>query len=238
MNIIFQPKDNNIKMLLTLIKSIITFFLIFFVVRLMGKRQIGEMQPFELVITLIIAEVACIPMNDPYIPIYYGVVPIIVLSFLQIVFSFLSEKFVSVRRFVSGRAITVIDMHGINYDNLRRLNMNVSDLIEAVRSAGYPDLSKIAYAIIETNGKICVVEKTDGGPTLLPVSVVLSGKWQEGNVAMTGLDKQSLLTLISQKGGSLKNTVYVDVRQNGRAYVFPSKGECYCGDVRLSGGGW
>ena len=69
-------------MILTLIKSVFTFFLIFFVVRLMGKRQIGEMQPFELVITLIIAEVACIPMNDPYIPIYYGVVPIITLSFL------------------------------------------------------------------------------------------------------------------------------------------------------------
>ena len=77
-------------MLLVFIKSVVTFVLIFFVVRLMGKRQLGEMQPFELVITLIIAEVACIPMNDPYIPFYYGVVPIVTLSFLQILFSFLS----------------------------------------------------------------------------------------------------------------------------------------------------
>ena len=69
-------------MLLVFIKSVITFFLVFFVIRLMGKRQLGEMQPFELVITLIIAEVACIPMNDPYIPIYYGIIPIITLTFL------------------------------------------------------------------------------------------------------------------------------------------------------------
>ena len=107
-------------MLLVFIKSVVTFVLIFFVVRLMGKRQLGEMQPFELVITLIIAEVACIPMNDPYIPFYYGVVPIVTLSFLQILFSFLSEKFLPVRRLISGRSVTVIDKEGICYENLKK----------------------------------------------------------------------------------------------------------------------
>ena len=225
-------------MILTLIKSVFTFFLIFFVVRLMGKRQIGEMQPFELVITLIIAEVACIPMNDPYIPIYYGVVPIITLSFLQILVSFLSEKFHSVRRVISGKAVALMDTHGINYENLKKLNMNVSDLIEAVRSAGYPDLGKIAYAVIETNGKICVVEKPESGEALMPVSVVLGGRWQENNVAMTGLDKNSLLGLVEQSGSELKDVVYADVRQNGEAFVFPAKGDCFSGTVRLNGGLW
>ena len=79
-------------MLIIFIRAVVIFLTLLVVLRMMGKRQIGEMQPFELVITLIIAEVACIPMNDPYIPFYYGIVPIVTLSFLQILFSFLSEK--------------------------------------------------------------------------------------------------------------------------------------------------
>lgn len=226
-------------MLLVFIKSVVTFVLIFFVVRLMGKRQLGEMQPFELVITLIIAEVACIPMNDPYIPFYYGVVPIVTLSFLQILFSFLSEKFLPVRRLISGRSVTVIDKEGICYENLKKLNMNVNDLMEAVRSAGYPDLEQIMYAIIETNGKICVIEKKQPGETFLPVSVIVNGKWQEENVAFTGIDKNSLIAEIKKKGNKLADIVYADVRQNGEVYCAPEKGACYvCSTTLEKGGLW
>lgn len=224
-------------MLLVFIKSVVTFVLIFFVVRLMGKRQIGEMQPFELVITLIIAEVACIPMNDPYIPFYYGVVPIVTLSFLQILFSFLSEKFLPVRRLISGKSVTLINKDGVVYENLKKLNMNMSDLMEAVRSAGYPDLDEIMYAIIETNGKICVVEKAQSGETFLPVSVILNGKWQEDNVAFTGLDKDALIKQLDEKGNKVCDLVYADVRQNGSVYCAPEKGACYTLSVTLSGGG-
>lgn len=224
-------------MLLVFLKSVFTFFLIFFVVRLMGKRQLGEMQPFELVITLIIAEVACIPMNDPYIPFYYGVVPIVTLSFLQILISFLSEKFLPVRRLISGRAITVIDKNGVNYGNLKKLNMNVNDLMESVRSAGYHDINEIAYAVIETNGKICVVEKTPDAPVYMPIAVVLGGKWQEKNVQFTGLDKQSFLDMLETNGGELKSVVYADVRQNGEVYVFPESGGCFTGNVNVAKGG-
>ena len=224
-------------MLLVFIKSVVTFVLIFFVVRLMGKRQIGEMQPFELVITLIIAEVACIPMNDPYIPFYYGVVPIVTLSFLQILFSFLSEKFLPVRRLISGKSVTLINKDGVCYENLKKLNMNMSDLMEAVRSAGYPDLDEIMYAIIETNGKICVVEKAQSGETFLPVSVILNGKWQEENVAFTGLDKNALIRQLDEKGNKVCDLVYADVRQNGSVYCAPEKGACYTLSVTLSGGG-
>lgn len=148
-------------MLVVMLKSIITFCVVFFVIRLMGKRQIGEMQPFELVITLIIAEVACIPMNDPYIPLYYGLVPIVTLATLAIVLSFISRKSVKARKLLSGSSVIVIDKNGIVYKNLQKLNMNMDDLIEAVRTAGYVDFTEIAYAIFETNGKLCVVEKTN-----------------------------------------------------------------------------
>ena len=120
-------------MLIVLIKSVITFVIVFFFIRLMGKRQLGEMQPLELVITLIIAEVACIPMNDPYIPFYSGVIPIVTLAFLHIVFSFVSRKSMAVRKLLSGSSVIAIDKDGINYKNLRKMNINVNDLIEAVR---------------------------------------------------------------------------------------------------------
>ena len=83
----------------------------------MGKRQLGEMQPFELVITLIIAEVACIPMNDPYIPFYAGLVPIVTLAFLQIVISTIARKSLIARRLISGSSVIVVDKNGINYGN-------------------------------------------------------------------------------------------------------------------------
>lgn len=226
-------------MLLVLIKSILTFFLIFFVIRLMGKRQLGEMQPFELVITLIIAEVACIPMNDPYIPFYYGVIPIVTLSFLQVMFSYLSEKFLPVRRMVAGRAITVIDKDGINVDNLKKLNMNVNDLIEVIRSNGDADLNEIMYAVIETNGKVCIIKKNPQQQVFLPISVILNGKWQEKNVEFTSIDKQSMTKLLQNNGKKLEDIVYADVRQNGEVYVAPNQGSCFSGSVELAkGGNW
>lgn len=226
-------------MVLVFIKSVVTFVLIFFVVRLMGKRQLGEMQPFELVITLVIAEVACIPMNDPYIPFYYGVVPIVTLSFLQILFSFLSEKFLPVRRLVSGRSITVIDKDGICYDNLKKLNMNVNDLMEAVRSAGYPDLEQIMYAIIETNGKICVVEKEQSGETFLPVSVIVNGKWRKKTSPLPDSIKIRCLPKSGRRGINLPISYTPTSGRTGEVYCAPEKGACYtCTATLEKGGSW
>lgn len=110
-------------MFVVFLKSIIIFVFVFFVIRVMGKRQLGEMQPFELVITLIIAEVACIPMNDPYIPLYYGIIPILTLATLHIVLSLISRKSIKMRKFLSGSSIIVIDKNGINYQKIGRAHV-------------------------------------------------------------------------------------------------------------------
>ena len=121
-------------MLVVMIKSLITFLVVFFVIRLMGKRQIGEMQPFELVITLIVAEVACIPMNDPYIPLYYGIIPIVTLATLHIVLSFVMRKSIKARKFLSGSSVIVIDKTGIRYDNLKKMNMRSEEHTSELQS--------------------------------------------------------------------------------------------------------
>lgn len=228
-------------MLVVFLKSIITFFLVLFVVRLMGKRQLGEMQPFELVITFIIAEVACIPMNDPYIPFYYGLIPILTLALLHIVMSFLARKSLFFRRLLSGRSLIVIDPDGIVYDNLKKMNLNVNDLIEAVRSAGYMDLTEIEYAIFETNGKLCVVEKASDPtaikPAFLPLPLVIDGKFALDNVHLAGTTREDVENAATRnRVGSIKDVLYADIRQDGTVYFSPKKGKCFTEKLTITGG--
>ena len=234
------------------LKSVITFIVVFFVIRLMGKRQLGEMQPFELVITLIIAEVACIPMNDPYIPIYYGLIPIFTLATLHILLSLLSRKSIKARKILSGSSVIVIDKSGINYANMKKMNMNVDDLIEAVRTAGYVDFSQIAYAIFETNGQLCVVEKEQqqdqqqqqqGGEeseseqqTLLPLELVIDGKYIEKNLTLSGTEKSEVERVLGDNGLRLSDLLYADVRQDGNAYFSPKRKPAFCSKLAISGG--
>lgn len=228
-------------MLVVFIKSLITFFLVLIVVRLMGKRQLGEMQPFELVITFIIAEVACIPMNDPYIPFYYGIVPIITLAVLHLVLSVLARKSLVARRIISGRSVIAIDKKGINYENLKKMNMNVNDLIEAVRSSGYMDFAEIEYAIFETNGKVCVVEKasdpTAVQPALLPLSLLIDGKFDEENMRLAGVTEAEIKKVYLKNGvKSPKDVLYTDVRQDGTLYVSPKHAACFTQKISITGG--
>ena len=232
-------------MFVVFLKSIITFVIVFFVIRLMGKRQIGEMQPFELVITLIIAEVACIPMNDPYIPLYYGIIPILTLATLHILLSFLSRKSVKVRKVLSGNSVIIIDKSGINYANMKKMNMNIDDLIEAVRTAGYVDFSQIAYAIFETNGQLCVVEKEqsqqDGEQpqpqkTLLPLELVIDGKFNEENMTLSGTARSEIERVLGENKLRLSDLLYADVRQDGNAYFSPKRKPAFCSTLNISGG--
>ena len=191
-------------MLVVFIKSVVIFVIVFLCIRLMGKRQIGEMQPMELVITLIIAEIACIPINDPYIPFYSGIVPILTLTFLHILLSFVARKSQKVRRLLSGKPMLVINKDGIVYENLKKLNINMSDLIEAIRTSGYVDLSEIEYAIIETNGNMCVIEKpkdpTQKTPAYLPLAIVVDGVWQKDNMRMAGVVEDEVIKAVKPFG--------------------------------------
>ncbi len=228
-------------MLVVFIKSLITFFLVLIVVRLMGKRQLGEMQPFELVITFIIAEVACIPMNDPYIPFYYGIVPIITLGVLHLVLSVLARKSILARKIISGRSVIAIDKNGINYENLKKMNVNVNDLIEAVRSSGYMDFADIEYAIFETNGKVCVVEKecdpTQPKPAYLPLSLLIDGKFDKENLELAGATEQKIKEVFLKNGiKNPKDVLYTDVRQDGTLYVSPKYKKCFTQKISIKGG--
>jgi uncharacterized membrane protein YcaP (DUF421 family) len=132
--------------------------------RLMGKRQIGELEPFELVITLIIADLATIPMAEQTIPIWYGIVPLLVICVIHFVATALTKKSQTVRNILSGKPVVVVDENGVVFAELKKLNISAEELMEALRNLDYFDLTEIQYAIIERNGKITVIPKAASMP--------------------------------------------------------------------------
>ncbi len=210
-------------MLVVFIKSIIVFFLVFITIRIMGKREIGQMQPHELVITLIIAEVACLPMNDPSIPLHFCIIPVFTLAFLEITLAFLSKKSLLVRKLAVGESVIVFDKNGINSSNLSKLNMSVSDLVESIRGIGTADIMDVLYIIVETNGKLCVVKKPNNSScteVFLPIAIIENGKFKEQNMTKTGVEKVNFINFLKLNNiTSEKQVLYADVRQDGTVYI-------------------
>ena len=230
-------------MLVVFLKSAVLFLVMLLVLRIMGKRQIGEMQPFELVITLVIAEVACIPMNDPYIPLYYGVIPIITLGVLHLALTLITRKSVKARNIISGRSITVMDKTGIRYDSLKKMNINTIDLIESVRAAGYPDFNAIAYAIFETTGKLCVIEKEkengESGQALLPITLFIDGTYNKSNLLLAGVTEKEIESVFEKNGFKRnKEILFADIRQDGTIYVNPKQGNYFTDKLAVNGENW
>ena len=146
-------------MIIIFIRSSLTFIILLVVMRLMGKRQIGEMQPFELVITLLIAELACIPMSDISVPLVYGIAAILAVFIFHQVLSLLEQSGQFLKKTISGKPSLVLNKDGVDFEQLRKNNMDVEDLIESMRSAGYFSLDDLDYAIFESNGKLSAKEK-------------------------------------------------------------------------------
>ena len=139
-------------MVLVTIRTAIIFIVLLIIMRLMGKRQIGEMQPFELVITLLIAELACIPMADVSIPLLYGIISVVTIFVLHEIMTRLDLKLKPLKSLISGKPSVVVNKNGIDDYQLKRNNLDVSDLIESLRTAGYFSLDAVDYALYEANG--------------------------------------------------------------------------------------
>ena len=147
-----------------IVRVIIIYLIVIMLMRLMGKRQIGEMEPFELVITLIIADLATIPMAEQTIPIWYGIVPLVAITIIHFVISFITQKSPLVRDIISGKPVIVVNEGSIDQKELKKLNMSNDELMEQLRNLDYFDIGDVNYAIIERNGKVTVIPKTASMP--------------------------------------------------------------------------
>ena len=146
-------------MLTIVLRSILIYLIVLLVFRLMGKRQLGQMQPFELVLTLIIADLATIPMAEVSVPVLHGIIPLLTLVVLHFILTLLTKSSVFMSRVISGKPTIIINPKGIDYKAMKNLNLSTDDILAALRECGYFSISQIQYAIMETNGKISIMPK-------------------------------------------------------------------------------
>lgn len=152
-------------MFIVLIRTIFLYFLVILVMRLMGKRQIGELQPYEFVITIMISDLAALPMQDTRLPLILGIIPIITLLFIKTILTQLQLKSQFTRKILEGEPCILVCKGKINYQALKRQQINLDELMEELRLAGYFDLNEIQYAILENNGQLSFLtsQSSSGG---------------------------------------------------------------------------
>lgn len=148
-------------MLAIFIRSIILYIIVLFVMRLMGKREIGQLQPFELAIAIMIADLATIPMASVGIPIIDGIIPILGLLVMHLLISFINMKSMKIRGFICGKPSILIYRGKIDENVLKKERFTINELQERLRASNINDISDVEYAILETNGQVSVIEKSD-----------------------------------------------------------------------------
>ncbi|MBR1731237.1 MAG: DUF421 domain-containing protein, partial [Ruminococcus sp.] len=148
-------------MIITIIRTIILYVLIIFAVRIMGKRQLSELQPSELVITLIIADIASIPMENNSRPLLSGIIPMLILVSLEIIVSVLMMKIPRFRKVICGSPVMIVENGKLLQNEMKRLRITTEDLCVQLRQLGVFSLGDVEYCIAETNGKLSVLQKPD-----------------------------------------------------------------------------
>jgi len=148
-------------MIIVIFRALILYILIMFCIRLMGKRQLGELQPSELVITILISNIASLPIEDTSIPIILGAIPVIALVSFEIFISNISLKSKKVRYLMSGRPVIIISNGEIDQKQMKKLRFSIDDLMESLRQNKIFDIRDVEYAIVETTGKVSILEKFD-----------------------------------------------------------------------------
>lgn len=234
----------------SILRVLILYIVVLISLRLMGKRQIGEMQPFEFVITLIIADLATIPMSERSIPLLAGAIPVLSLLLIHFVISLLTRKSIIIRKIISGKPVIIITPDGIEYEALKKLNMNMNDLQEVIRSAGYTNVAEINYAIIETNGSASVFPKAANSPVVqqdlklenqemeLPVILISEGKVQKENLKALNVSENELYKFIEKlapKSLKIKDICFLTLNSNGEMFIQPIADKYIEGSVNFKG---
>ena len=189
-------------MLVVFIRSIILYIAVLISLRIMGKGEIAEMNCFDLVITLLIAEVASTPMENNDIPMIYGIAALTGLVFMQTLISILGIKARLVSRIVSGKPSILINKGKIDYNILRKEKITIDELLEQLRVQGYFNIKYVQYALLETDGGLSVVPTTTYNTTPsreynhLPISLIQDGKIIKNNLKLINEDETWLLNIL------------------------------------------
>lgn len=218
-------------MLVCLIRSLILYPLLIIVIRLMGKRQLGQMEASEFVVTMLVADLASVPMQDLGIPLLSGVVPIITVLLLELTFSSLSYLSVSFRKIFCGKPVIVMENGKILQKNLQKNRLTPDELTEYLRGKDIVDLSTVKYAILETNGDMSVLLNPQDMPLTpkdagiavqelnLPVTIISGGKLLDHNLKLSGRGHAWVDQVLHSHSCTVSQVFLLTVDASGKTYL-------------------
>jgi len=223
-------------MAVNFIRTIIIFFFITGVFRIMGKRQIGELQASELVVAILISEIASVPIQDSSNSLLFSLMAITILLACEVGLSLACQKSPRIRKFVYGSPSVLIERGKINQKEMRRQRINISDLMENIRNSGIATIDEVEYLIVETNGKISAIQKAAKSPMTLEdlsltadekeISYIIidDGKIFGHNIRLLGFDRNWLRKhLIEHKVKNPKDVYYMSATRGGEVFLYPKE---------------
>ena len=205
-------------MILSYIRTIVFYLVLIFCVRLMGKRQIGQMEASEFVVTMLAANLASIPMQEEGIPLYSGLVPILTVLGMELVLSWFSLRSVGFRKILCGKPVILIENGRVLQENLARTRVTIDELMGHLREKDVLDMTTVQFAILETNGNLSVfpypkevpASARDAGITpktrYLPVTIIEDGHLFRENLAISGKDETWVRKILGQYRASIPGT--------------------------------
>jgi len=219
-------------LLIVFVRSLLLYTVLAITIRIMGKRQIGQLQPFEFVIAVLIAELAGIPMSDTDIPLANGLVAILTLMISQVTLAYITLKSNRARGIICGTPSILIEKGKIMEKEMRRLRYNINDLIEQLRLKGYPNIADVDFAILETDGQLSVIPKPAKRPVVaedlnitsryegLPLSVVLDGHILKNDLKKLGLTEEWLIEQLKRAGfQDTSQVLFACIDDSGQLFI-------------------
>lgn len=198
---------DKMELLIVSIRTILFYFVIFIIYRIMGKREIGQLGIIDLIVSILIAELAVISIEDYKISLWYSLIPIITLTILQLSLAFLTLKVPKIRAFLDGNPSIIIKYGKLNYKEMVKQKYNIEDLLVQIREKGYRSIEEIEYAILENNGTLSVFPK-DKEKTPYPIPIILDGTIIKETLKDINKSEKWLNNLIREKGLILENIFY------------------------------
>lgn len=198
-------------MLVILIRTLILYVVVVISVRIMGKRQIGEMQPSELVVAIMISDLASVPMQTIDIPLISGIIPVLTLIIAEVTMAYISLKSKKARKIITGEPSILIYNGRINEAELRKQRFSLNDLLEQLRISGYPDLAEVDAAVLETNGQLSIIPKTAARAVtvgdfesvkkeILPYMLISDGELNRSELKRSGKSEKWLRNELKKRG--------------------------------------
>ena len=202
-------------------RTVVLYLCLFGAMRLVGKRQLGQMEPTEFVVTMLVANLASIPIENPDIPVHHGISAIVSVVVLEMVFSTASLHCIRFRRILCGKPVILIENGHILYQNLRRSRVTLDELTGQLRLKDVLDISTVRFAILETNGSLSVFPYPAQS---LPVTVICDGRLMKNNLRIAGKDSVWLQKTLKQHHATQEETLLLTVdEQNHVVFIAKEK---------------